>query len=147
MLTQSQWPTDLEPCWSWENSTTWFTRSLSWRLGMRLLRKSSNSRLLPVTSFDRLALEQEGNGHIPNPCIHKPNFRHALLSLHNYEPVFTLVTSLTTIYCKNRSFAKTGQDFQISRDWHNTLQKVGCHSVHRTVSTQRHKVLISGVQY
>ena len=49
--------TYLEPCWSCENSTTWFVRSFSWRLGILLFLKSSSKRLLPVTSLDKLALQ------------------------------------------------------------------------------------------
>jgi len=41
----------LEPCWSWENSMTWLVRSLSWRFGILLLRKSSSSWLRFDTSF------------------------------------------------------------------------------------------------
>jgi len=47
-----------EPCWSWENSMTWFVRSLSWRFGIRLLRKSSSSWLRFEASF------------IPPPSLH-----------------------------------------------------------------------------
>lgn len=43
--------TDREPCWSCENSMTWFVRSRSWRFGILLLRKSSSSWLRFDTSF------------------------------------------------------------------------------------------------
>ena len=43
----------LEPCWSWENSTTWLLRSFSCKFGILLFLKSSSKRLLPVPSFER----------------------------------------------------------------------------------------------
>lgn len=52
-----------DPCWSWENSTTWFRRSFNCRFGIRLFLKSSSRRLRPVTSLERLALELSSSIH------------------------------------------------------------------------------------
>jgi len=49
--------TNRDPCWSWENSTMWFAMSDNCMFGIWLLRKSSNSWLRPVTSFDAAVLQ------------------------------------------------------------------------------------------
>jgi len=47
---------DRDPCWSCENSTTWLAMSDNCMFGIWLLRKSSNSWLRPVASFDAAVL-------------------------------------------------------------------------------------------
>jgi len=81
-----------EPCWSWENSMTWFVRSRSWRFGILLLRKSSSSWLRLDTSF------------IPPPSLHRHytheihtmlyimqcwHYRHIKYSLDFLRPIKT----------------------------------------------------------
>lgn len=53
----------LDPCWSWENSTMWPTRSRSWRLGKRLFRKSSNSLLRPEGMISDLLYRRREGGN------------------------------------------------------------------------------------
>lgn len=57
---------NLDPCWSWLNSTMWLARSRSWRLGKRLLRKSSSKRERPV-HLSRLRLRFSGGNKDEGP--------------------------------------------------------------------------------